>query len=1213
MRSQSIAKAGGGLLLTLFFLVVPVRLHAQGGATGAISGTVEDSSGGVVTGAKVEIVSTATNELLRSETTNASGFFTVTLLPAGAYVVRVNAPGLTETSLRDVIVRVTETTRLTISLKAKTIEEKVEVRANVENVKTTDATTGESLGGQTIRELPLATRNFQQLLALSAGASSSLNSAAQLGRGDVRINVNGAREDNNNYQIEGIGANDPTNLGELANTPLPSPDAIQEFKVSTSLYDATQGRNGGGNINAVLKSGTDTVHYDVFEYFRNTVLNASDFFLNKLGQPRPDIKQNIFGGSVGGPVGPKAKLGFFFLNYQGARQRSGDSPGTIISTSFLPYVPLADRNSSSLMASDCGLPSGSSVDPVTFALLGIKSDQFGSPAGGYLFPLPTNVPSTTSCGTLVPFVVSKAGKFTDDQFTANWDREFRGGKDHVSERFFWSNSETDEPFGGDSFTLQTGGVAQANNLNFPLNLPLRDRFGSLAETHIFRPTLVNEFRFGVSVINDKLVSVQPLTTTGQPITDTLLGITRPTDNVTHDTYRFQLASFAIGPYPTSPQPTLSDILSLIDTLSYVRGGHSLRFGGEFTHVDVRRNTPVADNGFVFFFPSGGLSDFQNFLLGSTGLANAWSGLTNHDYRMTSLSLFAQDDYRATKTLTLNLGLRTELLGAPYDNLCHVANIDPTLANTTGQPFIYPRCINKFNFPGVTGTLGRAVLDNNYTTVWAPRIGFAYDLFGHQTTSIRGGYGIYSVREDAGALDNLALAPPTVTGVFLGGGPGSLANIFAGTIPPVGAQTNNFIPQASKFLGFNVNGPAACTASGTPTTDSTQTSCFSGNIFAFFAPVVPRHWIAPTMQQWNLSIQRALGKGWALELGYVGTKGTHLREANDTNQATLASPQHPVIIPGTNCDGTTGAGAQCAITENTFTNINARAPFRGLGPGGYEVFAPDANSHYNGFQVTVSHHFSSGLYLQSAYTYSKSIDDTSSGQVAFDSRANDQTTGRATRGLSDFDRTHRWITSYDYALPFFRQAEGLSHNVLGGWEVNGVFTLQSGAPFSVIDSAGGTAYGLSSPGLVTPVFASGFSCANALTSGSVENRLGGYLNRQAFQNVPADPNSPDGSTGYGNVPRNCFRGPRQLNLDFSIGKDFHFGERQSLKFTTEFFNLTNTPSFAAPGAPSSISGSAVDINSVCTNPACPNGPLPFGGITHTVGTPRLIQFALRYSF
>ncbi len=235
-----------------------------------MSGTVQDSSGAVVQGATVTIVNNATGESVRAERTNASGFFTVTLLRAGTYNVRVESPNFAVEELRDVTVRATETTRLTATLKVKTVTESAEVQSEAVTVKTTDATTGESMAGQSIRELPLATRNFQQLLATNAGASSSLNSAAQLGRGDVRINVNGGREDNNSYQIDGIGANDPTNGGELAYTPLPSPDSIQEFKVSTSLYDATQGRNGGGNINAVLKSGTLKYHFDVFEYFRTT-------------------------------------------------------------------------------------------------------------------------------------------------------------------------------------------------------------------------------------------------------------------------------------------------------------------------------------------------------------------------------------------------------------------------------------------------------------------------------------------------------------------------------------------------------------------------------------------------------------------------------------------------------------------------------------------------------------------------------------------------------------------------------------------------------------------------------------------------------------------------------------------------------------------------------------------------------------------------------
>src|SRR6476660_6098654 len=232
-------------------------------------------------------------------------------------------------------------------LHTQAVQEKVEVQGLVQAVDTSTATTGQAIDSRTIRDLPLATQNFQQLLTLSPGTASSLNASASLGRGDVRIEVNGQREDNNNYLIEGISATD-YNVAELTNTPLPSPDVVQEFKVQTSLYDATQGRNGGGNINAILKTGSKTFHGSLFEFFRNPELNANEWFLKRnqiaqgLPQRRPDIKQNIFGGSLGGPIGQDGKLGFFFVNYQGTRQRSGLSNGTIISTT-LPVVPTAAR------------------------------------------------------------------------------------------------------------------------------------------------------------------------------------------------------------------------------------------------------------------------------------------------------------------------------------------------------------------------------------------------------------------------------------------------------------------------------------------------------------------------------------------------------------------------------------------------------------------------------------------------------------------------------------------------------------------------------------------------------------------------------------------------------------------------------------------------------------------------------------------------------
>jgi len=204
-------------------------------------------------------------------------------------------------------------------------------------VETTNATTGESIGTATVRELPLATQNYQQLLSLSSGTNSELNASAQLGRGNVRIVVNGQREDNNNYLIEGISSTD-YNVSQSTNVPLPNPDVIQEFKIQTSLYDASQGRNGGGNVNAILRSGSKGLHGDIYEYFRNDVLNANEFFLNAASQPRPPVKQNIFGASLGGPVGTE-KFVFSFVNYQGTRHGSALSPGTQINNPAFPILP----------------------------------------------------------------------------------------------------------------------------------------------------------------------------------------------------------------------------------------------------------------------------------------------------------------------------------------------------------------------------------------------------------------------------------------------------------------------------------------------------------------------------------------------------------------------------------------------------------------------------------------------------------------------------------------------------------------------------------------------------------------------------------------------------------------------------------------------------------------------------------------------------------
>jgi hypothetical protein len=1193
------------ILSVIALLLLVARVFAQGGATGAIAGTVEDPSGALVANSEVAIINQETGTVARNTKTDGSGNFTVQLLPVGTYTVMITGGGFQQAKFPDIVVRVTETTRMTAKLRPQAVQQKIEVQAEVQTVETTTATTGQAIESNTIRNLPLATQNFQQLLTLSSGAQSDLNASAQLGRGDVRIQVNGQREDNNNYLIEGISATD-YNVAELTNTPLPSPDVVQEFKVQTSLYDATQGRNGGGNINAILKSGTKSFHGSLFEFFRNPVLNANEYFNKRnqvtLGLPneRPDIKQNIFGGSLGGPIGPGGKLGFFFFNYQGTRQRSGLSPGAIVSTT-LPILPTAARGTAGYAQTlvDTFFPgdpnvTAANIDPVALNLLNFQSGQFNDPSG-YLFPSLPGVACPTCAGD---FVLSKPGKYTDDQFTVNYDRDFRGGNDKISGRFFFSNFRSVTPFGAGGLTATLGGTISPTDLNFPLDQPVHDRFLSIAETHLFSPRLVNEFRFGLVHIDNKSIN-SPIVTVND------LGINRPNDNLYQTIYKFTFSTFQLGPTPGADQSQTQNNYTFLDTASYVAGKHVVRFGGEFDRVNLDKNFPQTFNGQLFFFPTsgnpgnpsdpcvplGGCTDFQNFLLGQPGFSFGGSGVSNHEYRVNDYGLFLQDDYKATQNLTINAGLRWELFGAAKDNLCHIGNTISALANQGQQPFVYPKCVGGLGVTGFTGTLSDTTMANNYASNFGPRIGFAYDLLGRHTTSIRGGYGIFYVREDVGTVDQLSFTTPILPITTPTGTPGDMADVFAtgpGRLPTGGVIDPAFIPVYSKFLGF-----VDCTT-GAPTTDTSQCSVFDngqpnpfgvfgGNSINLFGLEVPRHFVSPSTAQWNLSVQRQLPGNWVLEVGYVGTKGTHLRETRDAIQPYDART-HPVTI-------TAADGTPYTITENTFFNANARSRAVGLATQNYQLFASDAWSHYNSLQATASHRFSKSLYFQAAYTWSKALDATSSGNTAFNTAINDQTNLRNSYGPSDFDRTHRLVISYNWEMPFMAAANGWKGAVLSHWALSGITTIQSGTPVTIIDAAGGTGFNLSSPNTSTATLNPGVSISSALAGGDIHQRIDNYFTSGAFSGAPVI--GPDGETGFGNLGRNTFRGPTQQNWDMSLGKDFRITESKSFRFAADFFNIWNHPIFGSP-------------NSIF------NG-LGFGTITSTKGTPRLIQLSGRFSF
>lgn len=1196
------------VLVSLFVLFAAGYLLAQGGATGAITGTVTDPTGAYVANADVRILDQATGVVARTLKTDANGSFTAPLLPVGTYTVTVNSSGFSEAKFTNIAVRVTETTRMTAKVAPLKVMEKVEVQAEVQSVETTTATTGQAIESQTIRELPLATQNFEQLLSLSTGAQSDLNASTQLGRGNVRILVNGQREDNNNYLVDGISVTD-YNVAQATNIPLPNPDVIQEFKTQTSLYDASQGRNSGGNVNAIMKSGTNQFHGDAYEFLRNDVLNANDYFLNRAGQKRPPVKQNIFGGSFGGPIGHDGKLGYFFLNYQGTRQRSGLSPGTLVSTT-LPVIP-QQRDDAHLEAA-FGVPS---IDPVVHNLLNFKSNQFGNSPGGYLIP---SIPGTP--GGTGQFIISSPGKYTDNQFTTNWDKEFNAGKDKLSTHFFFSDSEQLLPFGAGGLQSSLGGTLgtsiSATDLNFGLDLPVHNRLLTVDETHLFSNTVINDFRFGWNHINDSLDNVAPIGSlnggTPGPLTAQVLGIDRPTSNLTSDIYKFTLASFQIGPTPYANQHQNQNNYTFNDTISWVRGNHTLRFGGEYTRVNLDKLFPQVFNGQLFFVPtdSAPLSDFRNFLTGTAQASFGGGGVYNHQYRNNNYGFFAQDDWKVRPNLTLNLGLRTEMFGAFYDNLCHIGNFDLVAGNSGQYPFDYGDCAKHLNVTGLTGSGNNTTLKNNYSTTLGPRIGFAWDVFNDHKTSVRGGFGMYYVREDVGSVDQLSFQAPFLPIAGAPGNPGCLSAFFSvnapagcdqvtgvnlNALPAAGVIDPNFVPCA---------GVLAPQAFGTPedTTIFPSYTCAPGSpglipAQDLFVLAVPRHYVVPATQSWNLTIQRDLGRNWVLEVGYVGDHSIHLRETSTPVQARLATAANPVFVTGS--DGTT-----YKITESTTGNAVARSNLQGVnGYGGMQLFANNAYSHYNSLQTSVTRRWGAG-YFQAAYTFSKALDATSTGNTAFNTAFNDESNIANSYGLSDFDRTHRLTVSYRYDLPFFAHASGFKNKVLGDWSISGITIAQSGLPFSVLDSGSGSAYIANGLAFATlgGTLAPGATVASAYTSGSVEHRLDGYLNYNSFTGAPlADPAGcavdPANActTGFGNLRRNLFRGPFEQNWDFSLIKNFRITERQELRFTTDFFNLWNHPNFANPAS--------TDFEN----------PGAFGKIVSTVGNPRLIQFSLRYAF
>ncbi len=481
-----------------------LRAQAQAPGTGAISGQIYDASGAFVANARVTVFNEETN-WSRSVTATSEGLFRVALLAPGNYSVLVDATGFRQKTLRSIHVIISETAVVNVRLDVGSAASvKVQVNDSSELAQTESAALGRVTDGKTVVALPLSNRNFSQILALSAGVIADVPNAANLGSNTQNVSANGAKTTANNFQFNGVDANNISEnsfSGELfapeTGIAIPNPDSIGEFKVQTGLYDAGYGRSAGANVDFVSKAGTNHFHGTLWEFFRNDALNANDFFLKQNGQPRPVLKQNQFGGALGGPIG-KNKT-FFFLSYQATIQRDGDATGSLIST-FLPPLS-SDRSAAALgrlFAGQSGVnggvavaPDGSNINPVALAVLNFKL-----PNGNFAIPSPQRIlPNGLGESTF-----SSPAKYREDQFTVNLDHQF-SAKNQLSGRFFYSRQPTTVPFNSFAATVPGFGGQQTE----------RNDMFVLSDTHVFTPNLINVARFGFIRFDGSEASIDPIT------------------------------------------------------------------------------------------------------------------------------------------------------------------------------------------------------------------------------------------------------------------------------------------------------------------------------------------------------------------------------------------------------------------------------------------------------------------------------------------------------------------------------------------------------------------------------------------------------------------------------------------------------------------------------------------------------------------------------
>ncbi len=1179
-------------LAVFFFLVLVMVPTAWSQDTAAITGTVTDSSGAAITNAQVTIVSTI-HGINKTTTTNGSGDYVFAALPIGALNLEVSAPGFKKYEAKNVVLRVGEKARVDIALQvgAETTQVTVE-GSNVAQVETESSDLGSTVSGKEITQLELNGRDFKQLITLVPGVSNQTGTdEGNVGvSANTSFSVNGGRIEYNNWELDGGDTMDNGSNNTLNVTP--SIDAIAEFKVETSNYGAQYGRNGSGTVEVETKSGTSSFHGDAYEFVRNDMFNATPQFQTFA----PPYKKNDFGFTLGGPIyipnvyNTNKQKTFFFYSEEWRRDRV---PATQFSETTVPSLAERSGNFNDVCPDANG----------TFANCPTVPGSGGTFFPGNQVPISDNV-IVPALEALIPTPnIGTNGWFQTPTLPTNWREElFRvdhNFSDKVRATFRYVHDSWVQDYPVPLWTSGTSFPTVQTNFSGP-GVSMVARLAATAS-----PTLLNEFvaSYTTDHITTSLLGPWQRPSGFPPIGiyDNGFGGKVPGISLSGGQYNFAEDPGYVPNGPLNSNPTYT----FKDGVTKIIGAHNLQFGG---YIVIAQKNEIPQpaygvNGLLQFSSNNAVTtgnSFADLLQGDIGTFTQAQAAIKMYERYKIFEPYFQDDWHATKRLTLNLGVRVSLFGTYTEKYHNAWNFDPNFyvpgaSFTDASDIVHGNPLNGWVDCGVTPGVPDGCMKNHWFNP-APRLGFAFDPKGDGKWAIRGGFGMFYEHTNGNEANTESLEP------------------------------------------FNINTQTASVINVPGYASLTPALLGTGSTSPLHFVSIPDKAVWPYMEQWHLDIEHDIAKSTIATISYVGSAGVHLTRTYEYNQMVpVSANQNPyatgqtisandcgsvTVDPGTaqasamvNGVAQTGGWANNLAVACGVAAADPYRPFNGIG----SITRKDqtGSSNYNGLELSLRHSIG-GLQLNAAYTYSHSIDDSSdNNDTGFVNSYN----LNAYRASSNFDERHNFSLGYVYDLPFFKNP-GLAQKLLGGWEWSGITTIQSGTPFSVYNTgASGTAY--SDNAGVGNAVASGGSYPDIVGDPRAGISNGGGLTPPLLYN-PAAFVAPTGLT-FGDAGRNILTNPHRTNFDMALLKHFALTESKYFEFRAEAFNVFNHTEWAwlggdAGSAADNANGSGLTgANSI----GCYGGPNLSAGDSSCAGSgflqpnsvhnARILQLALKFIF